>query len=98
VYIIIHTHPKAYNNLLIRISTSQNPIGSIDKEDLKRFIAYSRDEFEIPCLQEFLDATPTAELEPIEGSNSLQLSRIQSRVHANFSQRTMFKVMRLIWG
>jgi NAD+ synthase (glutamine-hydrolysing) len=47
-------------------SADINPIGSIDKDDLKRFIAYAKKEFEISVLQEFLDATPTAELEPIE--------------------------------
>lgn len=42
-----------------------NPIGSISKVDLKKFIAWARDSFELPILHEFLDATPTAELEPI---------------------------------
>lgn len=46
-------------------SADINPIGSIDKSDLKRFIAWSETNFNIPCLQEFLDAIPTAELEPI---------------------------------
>ncbi|GAB1202302.1 glutamine-dependent NAD(+) synthetase [Aspergillus pseudonomiae] len=46
-------------------SADLNPIGSISKVDLKKFIAWSRDSFEIPILHEFLNATPTAELEPI---------------------------------
>ncbi|KAK7952915.1 carbon-nitrogen hydrolase [Apiospora saccharicola] len=46
-------------------SADINPIGSIDKSDLKRFIKWAVKDFGIPCLQEFLDATPTAELEPI---------------------------------
>lgn len=46
-------------------SADINPIGSIDKSDLKRFIAWSETNFDIHCLQEFLDAIPTAELEPI---------------------------------
>ncbi|CAG8504749.1 9910_t:CDS:10 [Ambispora gerdemannii] len=41
------------------------PIGSISKTDLRRFIGYAKDCFELPVLQEFLDAQPTAELEPI---------------------------------
>jgi len=32
---------------------------------LKGFIAYAEKELNLPILQEFLDATPTAELEPI---------------------------------
>ena len=43
----------------------QNPIGSIDKSDLKRFIAWAETVYDIPCLHEFLTAIPTAELEPI---------------------------------
>ena len=40
----------------------QNPIGSIDKADLKRFIAWAEINFGLPCLHEFLTAVPTAEL------------------------------------
>lgn len=42
-----------------------NPIGSISKVDLKKFLAWAEREFELPILHEFLDATPTAELQPI---------------------------------
>ncbi|KAK3684892.1 hypothetical protein B0T22DRAFT_464411 [Podospora appendiculata] len=46
-------------------SADINPIGSMDKKDLKRFIAWAEKEFEIPCLHGFLTAVPTAELEPV---------------------------------
>ncbi|KAI5838087.1 hypothetical protein DFP73DRAFT_565719 [Morchella snyderi] len=46
-------------------SADINPIGGISKTDLKLFIAYARDKFEIPILHDFLTAVPTAELEPI---------------------------------
>lgn len=46
-------------------SADINPIGSIDKADLKRFISWAQVHFEIPCLDDFVTATPTAELEPI---------------------------------
>lgn len=46
-------------------SADVNPIGAISKHDLKRFIAYAEEEFNMPILREFLDAVPTAELEPI---------------------------------
>ncbi|KAI3404420.2 QNS1 [Candida oxycetoniae] len=46
-------------------SADINPIGSISKTDLKRFIAWAEKNFEMPILHEFLTATPTAELEPI---------------------------------
>ncbi|GMM54057.1 glutamine-dependent NAD(+) synthetase [Maudiozyma humilis] len=46
-------------------SADINPIGGISKTDLKRFIAYATKEYEMPILDEFLHATPTAELEPI---------------------------------
>jgi len=46
-------------------SADINPIGGISKTDLRKFIAYARDVFEMPTLTSFLDAVPTAELEPI---------------------------------
>ncbi|WEW54696.1 glutamine-dependent NAD(+) synthetase [Emydomyces testavorans] len=46
-------------------SADINPIGSISKKDLKRFIAWAQKEFNLPILEDFLNATPTAELEPI---------------------------------
>ena len=45
-----------------------NPIGGISKNDLKRFIAYAEGAFGLGVLREFLDAPPTAELEPITES------------------------------
>lgn len=46
-------------------SADINPIGGISKTDLKKFIAYAAKEYEMPILNDFLHATPTAELEPI---------------------------------
>ncbi|KAL0077567.1 hypothetical protein J3Q64DRAFT_1768272 [Phycomyces blakesleeanus] len=46
-------------------SADVNPIGAISKTDLTSFIGYARDAFDMPILGSFLDATPTAELEPI---------------------------------
>ncbi|KAJ7281635.1 hypothetical protein C8J57DRAFT_1298220 [Mycena rebaudengoi] len=49
-------------------SADINPIGGISKTDLKKFIAYAEDSFELPVLASFLNAVPTAELEPITES------------------------------
>ncbi|KAH8668588.1 putative glutamine dependent NAD+ synthetase [Xylariales sp. PMI_506] len=46
-------------------SADINPIGSIDKSDLKLLIAWAEVHYKIPCLEDFLTAVPTAELEPI---------------------------------
>ncbi|KAF8547479.1 glutamine-dependent NAD(+) synthetase with GAT domain-containing protein [Imleria badia] len=46
-------------------SADINPIGGISKTDLKKFIAYAEGAFDLPILRSFLDAIPTAELEPI---------------------------------
>lgn len=46
-------------------SADINPIGGISKTDLKRFIKWAEVNFKLPILHEFLDAVPTAELEPI---------------------------------
>jgi NAD+ synthase (glutamine-hydrolysing) len=41
-------------------SADINPIGSIDKADLKRLIAWAEINFDLPCLHDFLEAVPTA--------------------------------------
>ena len=46
-------------------SADINPIGGISKTDLKGFIAYASKEYDMPILDDFLNATPTAELEPM---------------------------------
>lgn len=46
-------------------SADINPIGAISKTDLKAFIKWAGREFELPILDDFISATPTAELEPI---------------------------------
>lgn len=50
-------------------SADLNPIGSISKIDLKAFIKWANEAFDLPILSAFLDATPTAELEPITESH-----------------------------
>ena len=42
-----------------------NKIGGISKTDLRGFLQHARDAFDMPVLDKFLNATPTAELEPI---------------------------------
>ncbi|KAI9883270.1 MAG: glutamine-dependent NAD(+) synthetase [Watsoniomyces obsoletus] len=49
-------------------SADINPIGGISKTDLKRFIRWAQTNFELPVLGSFLEAVPTAELEPITQS------------------------------
>lgn len=46
-------------------SADLNPIGGISKIDLIKFIRFSIDYFGFPILDDFIHATPTAELEPI---------------------------------
>lgn len=46
-------------------SADINPIGSIDKADLRRLISWAGDNWDMPILHDFVDAVPTAELEPI---------------------------------
>lgn len=46
-------------------SADINPIGSISKKDLTKFVKWGVKAFDLPILESFVNATPTAELEPI---------------------------------
>jgi hypothetical protein len=65
-------HPEDYprRHILSFQIADINPIGGISKTDLKSFIRWASKEenFGLSLLQEFLDAPPTAELEPITNS------------------------------
>lgn len=41
------------------------PLGSISKADAARFQRWARDTWDMPIMNEFLEATPTAELLPL---------------------------------
>lgn len=45
-------------------SADLNPIGSISKIDLRKFISWAQTNFELPQLKQFIEATPSAELIP----------------------------------
>jgi NAD+ synthase (glutamine-hydrolysing) len=49
-------------------SADINPIGGISKTDLKMFIGWAAENFNLPILVDFIEAVPTAELEPITQS------------------------------
>ncbi|ORY31916.1 hypothetical protein BCR39DRAFT_524532 [Naematelia encephala] len=53
-------------------SADVNPIGGISKTDLKKFIKYAETAFDLPILESFLDAIPSAELIPIGADNAVQ--------------------------
>ena len=40
--------------------------------DLRRFIVYAEENFDLPILRDFIDAIPTAELLPINSDKALQ--------------------------
>uniref|UniRef100_A0A1Q3G1Q7 Glutamine-dependent NAD(+) synthetase n=1 Tax=Culex tarsalis TaxID=7177 RepID=A0A1Q3G1Q7_CULTA len=52
-------------------SADINPIGGISKTDLKRFLLYAKEKFNIPIVAEIVTAPPTAELEPLHEGGAL---------------------------
>lgn len=46
-------------------SADINPIGGISKTDLRLFLNYAKEKFNIPIISEIVTAPPTAELEPL---------------------------------
>ncbi|EDN08522.1 hypothetical protein HCAG_05021 [Histoplasma mississippiense (nom. inval.)] len=59
--------PSLFLHQIERVSdhADLNPIGSIDKSDLINFLTWAKVNFDIPIIESFVHAIPTAELEPI---------------------------------
>jgi NAD+ synthase (glutamine-hydrolysing) len=53
-------------------SADINPIGGISKTDLRKFLHYVKDKFDISVIGEIVDAPPTAELEPLKDGKLAQ--------------------------
>ncbi|XP_033629218.1 glutamine-dependent NAD(+) synthetase-like [Asterias rubens] len=53
-------------------SADVNPIGGISKTDLRGFIKYAMENFNLPSLGGIMDAPPSAELEPLSDGNIAQ--------------------------
>ena len=47
-------------------SADLNPIGGINKTDLKKFLIYFSERVKIPVFKEVAEALPTAELRPLK--------------------------------
>ncbi|KAL2076248.1 hypothetical protein VTL71DRAFT_1191 [Oculimacula yallundae] len=87
-----------------------NPIGGISKNDLKKFILWASTSFDLPILQSFIDAPPTAELEPITDSYAqsdeadMGMSYAELSVYGNLRKRGklgpwgMFSKLRHVWN
>lgn len=53
-------------------SADVNPIGGISKSDLKMFLKYFRKKYSLSAIDDIINATPTAELEPLVDGNITQ--------------------------
>ncbi|XP_055371294.1 glutamine-dependent NAD(+) synthetase [Condylostylus longicornis] len=53
-------------------SADVNPIGGISKSDLKKFLIFAKEKFNLPILEEIISSPPTAELEPLSEGNLVQ--------------------------
>ncbi|KAI9731897.1 MAG: glutamine-dependent NAD(+) synthetase [Cirrosporium novae-zelandiae] len=84
-------------------SADLNPIGAISKVDLVMFVAYARDTFHLPVLQEFLDATPTAELIPLPADASVKPQSDEEEMGMTYQELDIFGRLRKVaklgpWG
>ena len=57
-------------------SADVNPIGGISKCDLKRFLAFASQKFDLSSLNDVLNAAPTAELEPLSDGKVAQTDEV----------------------
>ncbi|XP_075282833.1 glutamine-dependent NAD(+) synthetase isoform X2 [Opisthocomus hoazin] len=70
-------------------SADINPIGGISKADLKNFIQYCIENFQLTALRSIMSAAPTAELEPLVDGQVAQTDEVMG---------SDFKMLWQIWG
>ena len=74
-------------------SADINPIGSISKTDLKKFLLYASDNLGYPSLKEVLQAKPTAELQPLESHQT-----DEEDMGLTYDELSRFGILRKVYG
>nr|XP_006642713.1 PREDICTED: glutamine-dependent NAD(+) synthetase isoform X1 [Lepisosteus oculatus] len=75
-------------------SADINPIGGISKADLKSFIQYCTEKFQLTALRSIISAPSTAELEPLSDGQILQTD--ESDMGMTYSELSVFGSLRKI--
>jgi len=79
-------------------SADINPIGGINKTDLRSFLAYSKDYFGYSSLEEILKASPCAELRPIEDKTKDSTQNDEEEMGMTYDELDQFGRLRKIKG
>jgi len=79
-------------------SADINPIGGINKSDLKLFLGYSKDKLGFESLQSILDAKPSAELRPIEDKTKDSTQLDEEEMGMTYDELNQFGRLRKIKG
>ncbi|XP_077985397.1 glutamine-dependent NAD(+) synthetase-like [Glandiceps talaboti] len=75
-------------------SADVNPIGGLSKADLRKFVIYSRENFNFHSLDRILEAPPTAELEPLVAGQICQ--KDDADMGMTHSELTVYSQLRKI--
>ncbi|XP_031425622.1 glutamine-dependent NAD(+) synthetase isoform X2 [Clupea harengus] len=79
-------------------SADINPIGGVSKMDLKSFLQYCTEHFQLTALRRVLAAPPTAELEPLIDGQISQTDEVKQcvlfKLMRSYKAAVLFKLMR----
>ncbi|KAF2009610.1 glutamine-dependent NAD(+) synthetase with GAT domain-containing protein [Aaosphaeria arxii CBS 175.79] len=75
-------------------SADISPLGSISKNDAKSFQAWALKEWDLPIMDEFIHATPTAELLPL--SAGVQDDESPNEMGMSYNELSVFGILRKI--
>ncbi|CAF9921042.1 MAG: hypothetical protein GOMPHAMPRED_002211 [Gomphillus americanus] len=70
------------------------PLGSVSKNDAKSFLRWAQEEWQLPLVKEFLDATPTAELLPLTAG--VQSDESDAEMGLTYAELSTFGLLRSV--
>ncbi|KAK0388001.1 hypothetical protein NLU13_4245 [Sarocladium strictum] len=88
----VDEHLRGYLTKYDASSADLAPLGSISKADAARFQRWARDTWDMPIMNEFLEATPTAELLPL----SAGVQSDEEEMGLRYDQLSEFGILRSI--
>lgn len=75
-------------------SADISPLGSISKNDAKAFQGWARDNWDLPIMNDFIYATPTAELLPL--SAGVQSDESENEMGMSYDELSTFGILRKV--
>ena len=79
---------------ILTLARDLAPLGAVSKVDAKAFLRWAQERWDLPIINEFVEATPTAELLPL--SAGVQADESENEMGLTYEELSKFGILRSV--